>query len=212
VLQGLLWRPGRLLFNVLFSYRAHGLENLPQDRPYLIAANYTSHLDPPSILLALRSHVDCVTLAVGRSYFSRSVLSGWFLRTFANALALDHGENFRQSLIEIRSLLETRRPLLVFPEGMRSPSGQLQPFKTGVGLLALELDLPIVPVHVHGSFQARARGRRSRRPLIRLRFGQPLEMEPYRDRCGSLHRYEIYRLIVEELKRRIDALARRNGD
>jgi len=211
MLQTLFWSPGSALFNTFFSFRARGLENLPQDRPYLLAANYTSHLDTPAIFLAARPHVERVSLAAARDYFSRSVLSGWFFRTFANALLLDHGEDLRESLIEIRSLLGARRPLLVFPEGTRSPSGQLQPFKTGVGLLALELDVPIVPVCICGTYEALGR-RRSSRPPIRLAFGAPLEMAPYRAQCDRLHRYEVYRLIVEELKREIDALAQQNGD
>ena len=211
VLHGLCWGVGGPLCRAIFSLQAGGLENLPQDRPYLIAANHTSLLDGPSILWAVRPHVERLTLAVAQDYFFRSVLLEFFFRTLMSAVPFDRYDHFQEGLIRIRSSLGTRRPLLVFPEGTRSLSGQLQPFKTGIGLLALELNLPIVPVHISGTYQVLPKGKRRPVPYpIKLLFGQSLEMKVYQHRRETLNSYEIYREIVENLRREIERLAEQN--
>jgi long-chain acyl-CoA synthetase len=187
------------------------LEYLPQDRPYLIAANHASHLDGACVLTAVRSRVDQLNIVAAQDYFADSEFRGWFLRTFANAVPFDRHGDFAASLVAARKLVDVRRPLLVFPEGTRSESGQLQPFKTGVGLLAYELDVPVVPLHIAGTQQALPRGtHKPERHPLRLLFGEALETAPFKDRNGSLNPYEGYREIAEALKRQIEALGRKN--
>ena len=211
IMQGALWGVGGPLFRKYFDIAASGLEQLPQDRPYLIAANHTSHLDGPSVYVTVRSQVDQLNVVAAQDYFSDAELRGWFLHALINAVPLDRHGDFAESLVRARQLVEVRRPLLVFPEGTRSANGQLQPFKAGVGLLAYEMGVPVVPLHIAGSQEALPRGRRTpaRHPL-RLLFGEPLEIEPFKDRNDGLSSYEAYREIAESLKRRIEALGRKN--
>ena len=221
IIQSAFWTPGRTILRGIYEFEASGQENLPQDRPYLIAANFTSHLDAPAVYMAVRPHVDLLSLAASSSYFQHSRVSAWFMRTIANAMPLDPSEGCGECLDRIRSLMGTRRPLLVFPEGGRSQGEQLQPFKSGVGLLALEMDVPVVPLHIDGTLGRWGRHRssaswrklrRSRRGRpIRLLFGEPVEMKQFRHRSGD-NRYETYRLIAEQLKQAIEDLSRRNRD
>ncbi len=81
------------------------------------------------------------------------------------------------------------------------------PFKAGVGLLALELDVPIVPVHISGTYEALPKNSgRLRRRAVTVRFGAPTEMTPRRVRREFLGSYELYREIVEDLQRRVEGL------
>lgn len=208
VLRETFWTAGGGLYRLYFSLRASGLEHLPADRPYVIAANHSSHLDAPSILLAIRPHVDRISLAAARDYLSRSPSLGWFLRTMLDAVPFDRQEEFLDSLLALRRLIGVRRPLLVFPEGTRSPGGALQPFRTGVGLLAVEFDLPIVPVHVAGTREALPKnGRFPRRNRVSLSFGPPVEMAPYAARRERLGNYEVYREVTAQGRREIARLA-----
>jgi len=211
MLQGLVWRTGGALFKRFFSLRVRGLEHLPGDRPCLIAANHTSHLDSVAILVAVRPRVEGFHLVAAQDYFFQSRLRDWFMRNLVNAVPFDRYGNFQESLVQARFLLGVRQFLLVFPEGTRSLSGQLQPFKMGIGLLAFELGVPVVPIHISGTYQALPKGRRRivRQP-IKLLFGPPLEIEPYQARRGVLSSYEIYREIVEALRREIENLAAQN--
>ena len=67
--------------------------------------------------------------------------------------------------------------LVWFPEGQRSPSGQLQPFKPGLGMLLNHFQVPVVPVSIHGTYEAMPRGRALVRPAkVTLVFGEPLDV------------------------------------
>ena len=210
MLQEFLWETGGPLFRRFFDFRAGGLEHLPQDRPYLIAANHTSHLDGACVYAAVCSHVDHLNIATSEHYLADSELR-WFLYTFANAIPFDGQGNFADGLVRARQSVGVRRPLLVFPEGTRSVNGQLQPFKAGVGLLAYELGAPVVPLHIAGTHEALPKGTRtpSRHPL-RLLFGSPLETTSFKEHSETLSPYEIYYEIAAALKRQIEALGRKN--
>ena len=210
MLQEFLWEAGGPLFRRFFDLRAGGLEHLPQDRPYLIAANHASHLDGACVYSAVRSHVDHLNIATSEHYLADSELR-WFLYTFANAVPFDGHGDFAAGLVRARQLMGVRRPLLVFPEGTRSVNDQLQPFKAGVGLLAYELDMPVVPLHIAGTREALPKGTRTpaRHPL-RLLFGPPLETTSFKGRAEALSPYEIYYEIAAALKRQIEALGRKN--
>ena len=212
MLQRGVWWACTPFFRRYFSLEIQGVENLPADRPYLLAANHASHLDAISVLTGVYPHVVHCHLMAAKDYFFRSELRGWLMRSFANAVPFDRYGNFRESLVKARSLVGVRRPLLIFPEGTRSLSGQLQPFKLGIGLLAFELDVPIVPVHISGTYQALPKGKhRPGRHPIRLLFGEPLEMDSFRARADGLSSYEVYREIAEALRRDIERLTAENG-
>ena len=210
MLQELLWETGGPLFRRFFDFRASGLEHLPQDRPYLIAANHASHLDGACVYAAVRSEVDHLNIATSEHYLADSEFR-WFLYTFANAVPFDGHGDFAEGLVRARQLVGVRRPLLVFPEGTRSVNGQLQPFKAGVGLLAYELDAPVVPLHIAGTREALPKGTRTpaRHPL-RLLFGPPLETTSFKEHAEALSPYEIYYELAAALKRQIEALGRKN--
>ncbi len=207
LLQGLFWLTGGPLLGRYLSLECRGTEYLPQQGPYLIAANHLSHLDAPCVLLALKGHAAGLSLAVPRAYAAQ--VSSWTRLSHAllNAVPVDRREGFSPSVGRLRQALGPRRPLLVFPEGSRSIGGRLQPFKPGVGLLALELGVPVVPAHIRGTYEALPKGNsRPQRQPVRLRFGPPLHIEPYAARRPQLSNYEVYREIAEALHRRIEAL------
>ena len=210
MLQEFLWETGGPLFRRFFDFRAGGLEHLPRDRPYLIAANHASHLDGACVYAAVHSQVDHLNIATSEHYLADSELH-WFLSTFVNAIPFDGHDNFAAGLVRARQSVGVRCPLLVFPEGTRSVNGQLQPFKAGVGLLAYELDAPVVPLHIAGTREALPKGTRtpSRHPL-RLLFGPPVETTSFKESAEALSPYEIYYEIAAALKRQIEALGRKN--
>ena len=207
LLQGIFWRSGGPLLGSYLSLECEGQEHLPQDRPYLIAANHLSHLDAPCLLLALKGQAAGLSLAVPRGYAQQPGLKNRLVHALLNAVPVDRREGFPASLIRLRQALGPRRPLLIFPEGSRSAGGKLQPFKPGVGLLALELGVPVVPAHIRGTYEALPKGNtRPQRQPVHLRFGAALEVAPYAARRPQLNSYEVYREIAEALHRRIEAL------
>ncbi|MFY9950642.1 MAG: lysophospholipid acyltransferase family protein, partial [Candidatus Sulfotelmatobacter sp.] len=66
--------------------------------------------------------------------------------------------------------------VLVFPEGRHTVDGKMNPFRAGVGLLAKNLDVPVLPLKIEGSFEMKQAGRKFARPgEIRVRIGQPMQ-------------------------------------
>jgi 1-acyl-sn-glycerol-3-phosphate acyltransferase len=75
-------------------------------------------------------------------------------------------------------VLRTKRCLCIFPEGERSWSGNLREFKKGIGTLAKEHEVPVVPVWIDGTFQILRRGAKWPKPgKIRIAFGIPLKFD-----------------------------------
>jgi 1-acyl-sn-glycerol-3-phosphate acyltransferase len=210
-LRGPLFGIGGPLFRRYFDFAVSGLEHLPEDRPYLIAANHASDLDGACVLMAVRPRVERLNIALAEDDFAGADFGRWFLRTFADIVPCDRHGDVAASLVAAQRLVGVRRPLLVFPEGNRSHNGQLRPFGTGVGLLAHELELPVVPLHIAGVRQVSLRGtRKPERQPLRLLFGAALEPQLFAGGNGAANSYEVYREIAVALRRRVENLGRKN--
>jgi 1-acyl-sn-glycerol-3-phosphate acyltransferase len=105
-----------------------------------------------------------------------------------------------------RRLLEEPCAYVLFPEGARSRDGKMSPFKPGLGMLVAGTDVPVVPCHLDGCFQALAAEQRCPRPRrIRLRIGEPLnDAAVPNDRGGWLQ-------VAAATEERVKALAPGNA-
>lgn len=198
------------LYRSWFHLECHGLENLPQDRPFLLAANHTSHLDTGAVMTALQSRVDRVFVLGAKNYFCGTPMREWFFRTFFNVLPCERHGNFFAALRECRAVLASAEPILIFPEGTRSRTGELQPFQAGVGFLALKLRVPILPVLIEGTFEALPKGKLiPRRHSIRVVFGSVLDPVKHRTKREVQSEREICQAIATEVEQKIQGLRHR---
>jgi hypothetical protein len=103
-----------------------------------------------------------------------------------NALPFDREDTAAQGLATCKTVLDAGRAILIFPEGTRSVTGELQSFKPGVGVLGIELDVPVIPVLLRGTLAALPKGRALPRPArISLRIGKPLYFEALKKERGA---------------------------
>ena len=94
--------------------------------------------------------------------------------------------------------------LIFYPEGGRTTTGGIQPFKPGVGLLAIESGAPIIPVHISGSFEALAKGKSiPKRHPIHVRFGTPILAETYLNGDDPNSPQEIARRITDDVQKAV---------
>ena len=92
-----------------------------------------------------------------------------------NVLPLDRTDNFLQGVRIAQEALSNGYALLIYPEGTRSITGELQEFRSGLGLLSYEAQVPIIPVYIKGSYQALPKGQNFPRPSsISVSFGSPI--------------------------------------
>jgi 1-acyl-sn-glycerol-3-phosphate acyltransferase len=154
-----------------------GREHLPGEGSYVLVANHSSHLDALSLLSALPlGRLHHVFPAAAKDFFFVSIPRVAVAAVVVNALPFDRESNPRQSLSLCRELLANPgNVLLLFPEGTRSMTGQLDQFKPGVGLLLAGMDCPVVPCYLDGAYAALPKGSRFPRPRrIHVTIGEPL--------------------------------------
>jgi 1-acyl-sn-glycerol-3-phosphate acyltransferase len=149
-------------------------QQLPRSAPFVLVANHASHLDALVLgsMLSRRLRGEVFALAAADTFFAtpvRATLSAFLL----NALPLwrDHGARHGLESLRLR-LTEDRGCLIVFPEGTRTRTGLMGPFKPGVGVLVAGTEVPVVPCHIRGAFESwPAQSPRPRRGRITVRVG-----------------------------------------
>lgn len=186
VLQRLLVLPA--LGCLCRPFKVEGREHLEQIQlPVLLIANHTSHLDTPSILRALPARVrGRVAVAAAADYFYRVQLEGDLMSLALNTFPFSREGAVRSSLEHCGELADGGWSILLYPEGTRSPTGGMHPFKSGVGLLATELGLPVVPIAVLGTHAVLPKGSFLPRPgPVTVRIGVPMCLPPSRDHAAT---------------------------
>ncbi len=159
-----------------------GLEHLAGlDGPFLLCPNHASHLDAPTLRYVLPADVrERTAIAAAADYFFAGGLLGPAVALATGAFPFGRTEHVRASLERVGSYLDAGWNVIVFPEGTRSTTGRLGPLKSGIGLLATQLDVPVVPVGIRGADRILPKGARlpRRRDRVRVRIGPPLTFEP----------------------------------
>lgn len=167
----LAWPLARFLLHLLFGFSVKGQEHVPKTGPVILAANHLSILDPIAVGAGVWRPVSFFARA---DLFRLPVLS-WLLPRI-HAIPVERGESDLAAIKRALRTLERGFAFGIFPEGTRSRTGRLQPFKTGVAAIALRTGTPVVPVAVMGTEKALPVGSRRirlRRP-IRVVYGEPI--------------------------------------
>ncbi len=188
-----------------------GREHLPPDGSYVLVANHTSHLDTLGLLSILPlKRLHRAFPAAAADYFFTSVPRIAIAAVVVNALPFYREVHIRQSLNLCKQVLvNPGNVLILFPEGTRSTTGEIGVFKPGVGLLLAGTDVPVLPCHIDGAFEAWPKQRLLPRPgRLRLVIGAPRNyaaLQPGKE--AALHICRELRQAVLELA----ALNRRAG-
>ncbi|MBC7833725.1 MAG: 1-acyl-sn-glycerol-3-phosphate acyltransferase [Phycisphaerales bacterium] len=173
VVYELVWRASRALFRFFYRLDIRGEQNIPREGALLVVANHQSHLDPPAVAMAFRKR-PLFFLARGGLFKNR--VFGWLIRTL-NSIPIGEGKGETAGIRVSLEALDAGRALLVFPEGSRSPDGELKEFKRGMWLLVSRARCDVLPVAIEGAFGAWPR-HRPRPSLfghrIRINIGVPV--------------------------------------
>jgi len=173
--------------------RIIGRENLQDvEGPLLVVSNHVADVDPGFILTALparfRNHL--ATGAGGealealrspgqdRSVFGRIYdRLQWVLGvSLLNLFPLPREGGFRRSFAYAGQAVDRGYSVLVFPEGRHTTDGKMNPFRTGIGLLAENLGIPVLPTRIDGLYEIKQTGRKFAAPgKISVRIGQPIQ-------------------------------------
>lgn len=174
--------------------RVDGLEHLRRcDGPVVFAANHQSHLDVPVILAALPGAWRArVAPAMSKDFFKAhffptgrprgEVLTNrinyYLAALFFNAFPLPQREaGAGQTLHYIGELASAGTSILIFPEGVRTATGEIRTFQPGVGMIGSRMDLPVVPIRLSGVDRILPTGSKWPRPgPVSVTFGRPIRL------------------------------------
>ena len=127
---------------IIYRLRFEGLENIPEDRGFILCSNHISDLDP--ILVAIRVKPQCFFMA--KEELFKNPFFTWFLKKMG-AFPVKRGEG-AASLKRAAEILEEGKTFCIFPEGTRSKTGSLGRPKSGISFLMSELRVPAQPVAI----------------------------------------------------------------
>lgn len=143
----------------------------------VVVANHSSHLDAPLVMSGVPHYIsrDLAT-GVAADYFFTAWYKKLFTQLIFNAFPIDRtGTGANRGLS--KKLLAAGIPILIFPEGTRSKTGKMAPFKVGAASLAHSLEVPVVPVALIGAHEAMPKDSswpRPGRPPVVVAVGAPL--------------------------------------
>lgn len=200
----------KLVLKIYCDLRCAGLENTRNlQGPILIVSNHTSHADTPLIMHLLPARVgDRICPAAWKEYFDTDG-KPWIVRTgkwmawqiatiFFNIFPFPQTAGYRRSMAYAGELVDKGWTILYFPEGGRTRDGSWGDIREGIGMLAQNLRIPILPVAIKGGEKILPAGAAwPRRNTVHIAFGAPFQL-------NGLH----YRKAAERVKDEIMALWR----
>lgn len=184
---------------ILFRYEVTGLDRLPDGAPVILAADHFNYIDALFVLWALprrfRDKLFCIGKREHLQHLHR-VFFGWL----AGMIPIDRSGNFIPALQAGKTVLKEGQALLIFPEGTRSQDACINEFKSGVGILGETSGMPVIPIHLEGTYGInRPENKLPRFCKVKIHFGEPV-MPGDVNVPEGVERHEA---ITAEIKRRI---------
>jgi 1-acyl-sn-glycerol-3-phosphate acyltransferase len=188
-------RLGLLLSGI--RYTVSGLEKVPPGRAVVFCSNHQSNIDPPVLFTALHSRLHILYKAEINKIpvLGRGFQMGGFV-------PVDRGDKDQalRGIDQAAQSLRDGHSFLIFPEGTRSRTDEMLPFKKGGFIMAIKAQVPIMPVAVDGGRDAMRKGSAIIWPVtVRVKVGEPIETAgltvDQRDKAIKLVRASIQALL-----------------
>jgi 1-acyl-sn-glycerol-3-phosphate acyltransferase len=194
----------RCYFRIYHRGRILHADRLPPTGAFILAGNHVSFLDPPFYGLCCQREA----FYMARDTLFHNPVAGWILRSW-NCVPINRDRGDIGALRTMLRLLGEEKAVLMFPEGTRSPDGQLQEARAGIGMIVAKAKVPIVPMRIFGTDKALPKGASLPRPAkVTVAFGEPFAY-PLPANADELRGDDLKRLYLEigqEIMRRIAAL------
>ena len=186
----------KFILKCLWGFKVEGKENICKQNGAIIASNHRSYVDPPVLGAAVPKEL--YFLAKRELFENR--LFGWLISKL-NAVPINRDRIDKKGLKRAVEILNQGNLLLVFPEGTRSRKDEFLEPKLGIGKLALEAEVPIVPAFINNTRHFLKSLFRSER--VTVSFGEPLDLN---HRRAFPKNKEGYQKIADEVMSRIKKL------
>jgi 1-acyl-sn-glycerol-3-phosphate acyltransferase len=160
------------ILSTAFRLETIGQQHVPKTGPAILAANHASFLDP--ILIGLRARRP-VRFLVSNQFYRDPRLHA--LLRWLGTIPVGGDAGIVRSFRQVAEVIERGGLLGIFPEGGITRDGSMKPFRSGAAVLALRMGVPIVPIHLRGTFDALPRYAKWPRFVpVTLRIGDPMSV------------------------------------
>ncbi|MCX8107386.1 MAG: 1-acyl-sn-glycerol-3-phosphate acyltransferase [Verrucomicrobiae bacterium] len=205
--MNLIYRVGHVIFRAIgrwyFNWEVQNPDRVPPSGAVVLASNHVSYLDPPLIGAAVSREI----YFLGRASLFRNPWAAKLLRA-VNCFPVDRERGSPGGLKAVIELLRNKEAVLLFPEGTRTPDGQLHPAEAGIGLLVVKTGCPVVPIGISGMYEAYNRHMKFPKPgKVRISFGTPLDFTAIRPAADKLTKSELKKLYQKVADDITDAIA-----
>jgi len=185
------------IFSVFYGLKVLGRIEETRQTPVIFASNHQSFIDPLVIGSVIRQEI---------FYFAKQEIFEWFfirdLARFFNAFPTKRGNFDMEAIRFTKRILQGGQSLLMFPEGTRSKTGELQEARSGVAMLAFQNKVDIVPIHIQGTFKLRKSFLRY--PGIMVNIGNRIPINEFLNR--QIPRKKLYQELSDRIMREIAEL------
>jgi 1-acyl-sn-glycerol-3-phosphate acyltransferase len=192
------WIFFRTVYATYFHWRVFNPERVPETGPVILASNHASFIDPPLVGAGLKRGINYLA----RESLFRFPGVGALLHSW-QAVPVDREGGGAAGLKAILDRLLAGGGIILFPEGTRTSDGQLQPARSGIGLVVVKSAAPVVPVRVFGTYAAYGRHIKFPRPRrISVKYGEPMLFKASRaeaKNCSKPRLKELYQEIANEI-------------
>lgn len=141
------------LVKIYFRLKCKGQDKIPTDCPLIFAPNHRSSIDPLFLSMLLKRKVRNKTYYLAKDFHFKSKIRK-FLANNGNIILMNFNTNLRNTLQKLAQFLLNGNNIVIFPEGTRSKNGEIADFKKAFAILSKELNIPIIPVLIDGSFNS----------------------------------------------------------
>ena len=188
------------ILRVAFRIRVEGREHIPRKGAAILASNHLSALDHVVLPAVTRRTIVNISKA---EHFSKPV-KAWFFRQWG-IIKLQRGAGDTAAMDAAKDALRKGYLFCIYPEGTRSLDGKLHKGHTGVARLALEMRVPVIPVAMIGTFEAKPKGGKTKyfHPTKAV-AGPPLDFSRH---WGKQDDKDVCRQVTDEVMRAIQRLS-----
>ena len=177
IVRFLIWLVAKLLWRISFE----GLENVPRTGAFIVAPVHRSFIDFGLVSATTRRPMGYM----GKESLWKNKYFGAFI-SHLGAYPVNRGAPDRESLRRTLELLESGKPLVLFPEGTRRSGPVIEHLHEGASYVAAKAGVPVIPVGIGGSERALPKGKALPRPVkIHVLVGEPLVPPPVAE--GARH-------------------------
>jgi long-chain acyl-CoA synthetase len=200
----------KTLYDTILETNIEGRTNVPPHTNFIVSSNHASHLDMGLLKFALGDDAADQTVAVAAAdYWFDTKYKRAYMNNFTSLVPIERSGSLRTSLRHVTQILKEGYNCLIFPEGTRSLTGEMEEFKPVIGYLALNNKVGILPLYLWGTFEAFPKGTTVPKvekvgSKIGAKVGRFLEYDELAEMTKGVPNAEAYRLVAARVQHEVE--------